>query len=110
MDIETFVSIDPEAIKSQRPPIRLIAAEAVTLIATSFTQADLMPPTVHRGDGHAVLVLPALLGGDPYTAFVRQFLTSVGYSAHGWNLGLNVGPTKRLPEGASYRVIELTVA
>jgi pimeloyl-ACP methyl ester carboxylesterase len=107
MDVETFVRTDPAAAKSQRPPIRLTAAEAVALIATPSTRVDLMPPTVHRGDGHAVLVLPALLGGDPYTVCVRRFLTSVGYSAHGWNLGLNVGPTKRLLEGTSDRVIEL---
>jgi hypothetical protein len=96
MDRETFVRTDLAATKSQRPAIRLTVAEAVALFATSSTPLDLMPQKVRRGDGHPVLVLPSLLSGDTYTIIVRQFLNSLGYSAHGWNLGLNVGPTKRL--------------
>jgi pimeloyl-ACP methyl ester carboxylesterase len=54
------------------------------------------------------LVLPALVCGDRYTAHVRRFLTAIGYSTHGWNLGVNVGLTKRLLDGAAERLIELS--
>jgi len=46
--------------------------------------------------------------GDGYTARVRQFLTALEYSAHGWGLGVNLGPTRRLLEGSADRLIELT--
>src|SRR5271165_2266934 len=109
MDTATVVRTDPASAKSQRPSMRLIVAEAFALIGPS--SAPQLQPTsrpVRAGDGHAVLVLPSLLSGDTYTTLVRQFLTSHGYSAHGWNLGLNVGPTKRLLDGAAERLIELS--
>ncbi len=46
---------------------------------------------VPRGDGHPVLVLPGFLSGDMPTWPLRQFLSSIGYSAWPWGLGLNLG-------------------
>lgn len=54
------------------------------------------------------MVLPRLFSGDASTDFVRQFLTSLQYSVHCWNLGLNIGPTKDLLDGATNRLIELS--
>ena len=36
------------------------------------------------------------------------FLTIIGYSVHGWNLGVNIGPTRRLLDGATDRLIDLS--
>jgi pimeloyl-ACP methyl ester carboxylesterase len=55
-----------------------------------------------------VLVIPALLRGDPYTDMTRRFLTSTGYSARCWELGMNLGPTKRLLNGALQRLSRLS--
>lgn len=44
-----------------------------------------------RGDGHPVLVIPGFLVGDTSTYVLRQFLDSLGYATHPWDLGLNVG-------------------
>jgi hypothetical protein len=63
-----------------------------------------------KGDGHAVLVLPAWLRGDGYTATTCQFLTAIGYSAHGWKPGVNIGPKWRLLDGSAHRLIELSDA
>src|SRR5205814_5833852 len=41
--------------------------------------------------GHAVLVLPGYLSGDPPTSLLRWFLTQIGYRAYPWELGLNFG-------------------
>ena len=71
----------------------------------SFDQFAAVAP---KGDGHTVLVLPGFRRDDRYTARVRLFLTSIGYSAHGWNLGVNIGPTKRLLDGAAERLVELS--
>jgi pimeloyl-ACP methyl ester carboxylesterase len=44
-----------------------------------------------RGDGHAVLVLPGLGGGDTSTMPLRWFLDRLGYRTAGWGLGTNRG-------------------
>jgi pimeloyl-ACP methyl ester carboxylesterase len=44
-----------------------------------------------RGDGHAVIVLPGLLGDDSSTRSLRWFLNEQGFTAHGWELGRNMG-------------------
>jgi pimeloyl-ACP methyl ester carboxylesterase len=84
-------------------------AEAIALVRR-VTKPSLgaLVQEAPAGDDHAVLVLPALLRGDSYTTSVRQFLTAIGYAAFGWDLGVNIGPTKRLLEGASDRLIALS--
>jgi pimeloyl-ACP methyl ester carboxylesterase len=98
-------------LRSRRPSLRLTAAEAVAFIGRGpRVPLDQIVATAPKGDGHSVLVLPALLCGDRYTAYVRRFLTMIGYSVHCWNLGVNIGPTKRLLDGATDRLIELSDA
>ena len=105
---EVVVRINSADPRWRRPSIDRTAAEAVALIGTrSASPFDALLPEVPKGDGHAVLVLPALFRGDPYTEAVRQFLSAIGYSAHGWDLGVNIGPTKRLLDGTSSRLVEL---
>jgi pimeloyl-ACP methyl ester carboxylesterase len=48
---------------------------------------------VPRGDGHAVLVLPGWLTADVSTALLRRYLRLLGYRVHGWQRGVNRGPT-----------------
>ena len=51
------------------------------------------------GDGHPVLVLPGLLAGDGTTWILRRILRRLGYQAHGWGLGVNIGPTAKAVDG-----------
>jgi pimeloyl-ACP methyl ester carboxylesterase len=44
-----------------------------------------------QGDGRPVLVLPGFLSGDMPTWPLRNFLSSIGYRAWPWGLGLNLG-------------------
>jgi pimeloyl-ACP methyl ester carboxylesterase len=100
---------DAMEIGSRRPPLRRTVVEAVALVGPAAKPAiESLLAGVPRGDGHAVLVLPALLRGDGYTAHLRQFLTTIGYAPHGWNLGVNIGPTRRLLDGAADRVAKLS--
>jgi pimeloyl-ACP methyl ester carboxylesterase len=95
--------------RSRRPSLRLTAAEAVAFIGRGPRfPLDRIVATAQKGDGHSVLVLPALLCGDRYTAYVRCLLTVIGYCAHGWNLGVNIGPAKRLLDGATDCLIDLS--
>ena len=48
--------------------------------------------TAPRGDGHPVLVLPGFMTTDASTSVLRRFLKALGYDAHTWNLGRNLGP------------------
>lgn len=48
--------------------------------------------TAPRGDGHPVLVLPGFVTTDASTRILRRYLTALGYDAHAWNLGRNLGP------------------
>src|SRR4051794_10563485 len=44
-----------------------------------------------RGDGHPVLALPGFLASDLSMAPMRRYLKELGYDAHAWNLGRNLG-------------------
>ena len=44
-----------------------------------------------RGDGHPVLVLPGFVASDVSTWPLRAYLRSLGYDAHAWELGRNLG-------------------
>jgi pimeloyl-ACP methyl ester carboxylesterase len=63
--------------------------------------------TQRRGAGHRVLVLPGLAAGDASTLPLRWALQAHGHSAHGWGLGRNVGPTRRVVAGLRDRLVEL---
>jgi pimeloyl-ACP methyl ester carboxylesterase len=109
ISLRPTMPVHRQARISRRPPLRRTLAEAMAVIGPAR-----MPPMASllaaapRGDGHAVLVLPGWLCGDGYTAVVREYLDALGYSAHGWNVGTNVGPTRRLLRGAMDRLIELS--
>ncbi len=58
----------------------------------SIPMASPLLASAPRGDGHPVLVLPGFITTDRSTALLRRFLTRIGYDAHSWNLGRNLGP------------------
>ena len=59
------------------------------------------------GDGQPVLVLPGLMAADGSTRTLRRFLMQLGYRAHGWGLGRNVGPSSEMARGLAQRLEEL---
>jgi pimeloyl-ACP methyl ester carboxylesterase len=81
----------------QRPARSLVLREMLDF----FRPGDAAAP---RGDGHPVLVLPALLKSDGATAFLRRHLESLGYAVYGWQLGVNIGPTDRALDGSERRL------
>jgi len=52
-----------------------------------------------RGDGHPVLVLPGFIANDVSTSVLRRYLKRLGYNAHAWELGRNLGPRSVGPDG-----------
>lgn len=82
----------PEAI---RPPSALLA---LTELPRAIAELGSLPfasgwlASAPRGDGHPVLVLPGFIASDTSTAILRRYLKKLGYDAHAWELGRNLGP------------------
>lgn len=60
-----------------------------------------------KGDGHPVLLLPGFLAGDLSTRPLRGVLRDLGYWAHRWNLGRNLGVRGDLEQRLTRRVAEV---
>lgn len=86
----------------KRPPPRLLVAEARAFVTTRPQFPD--PARTPRGDGHAVLVLPAFLNTDGSTRPLQRFLGACGYRVAGWRLGVNIGPTELALRGIERRL------
>jgi pimeloyl-ACP methyl ester carboxylesterase len=82
------------------PPLGLFALDQgrAALDLIQLRRRRQLARTARVGDGHPVLVLPGLLAGDLSTLPLRRFLRALCYDAHGWELGLNTGPTPELRE------------
>lgn len=89
-----------------RPPTSLWLAEAPRAALELAGAASVSPllAAERRGDGHPVLVLPGLLGGDASTLVLRRYLRWLGYAVSGWELGANVGPTESVVRGLRDRL------
>jgi pimeloyl-ACP methyl ester carboxylesterase len=60
-----------------------------------------------EGDGHPVLVLPGFLASGSSTLPLRRYLGSLGYAAHRWKLGRNLGRVGEMEERLLARLREL---
>ena len=94
---------------AQGPPLALFLAEGLRSAqeANATILASPLLAALPRGDGSPVLVLPGLLTGDVNTSALRWWLSRAGNDAHTWQLGLNVGPVRRVEQGLSRRLLQL---
>jgi pimeloyl-ACP methyl ester carboxylesterase len=78
-----------------KPPSMLLSLteiqRALVELSTLPLAAPLLAQAAH-GDGHPVLVLPGFTASDRSTGILRRYLTRLGYDAHTWDLGRNLGP------------------
>ncbi|MBK1723210.1 esterase/lipase family protein [Thiocystis violacea] len=73
-------------------PFRLALESRAGLEFASLFVAQPFLYGAPTGDGHPVLVLPRLLGCDLSTQPLRHYLSTLGYAASPWELGVNLGP------------------
>jgi pimeloyl-ACP methyl ester carboxylesterase len=87
--------------QSDGPALPLYLSEPGRAVADYglYLAARPLTPTLPRGDGHPVLVLPGLLADDVSTRALRGVLRRLGYDVHGWGLGRNIGPTAACVKG-----------
>ena len=77
------------------PPSKWLALTEVNRATVDLGALALAAPWLQaapRGDGHPVLVLPGFITTDVSTRPLRAYLRSLGYDAHAWKLGRNIGP------------------
>jgi pimeloyl-ACP methyl ester carboxylesterase len=78
-----------------KPPSALLALTELPRALVELGSLGLAAPilaTAPRGDGHPVMVLPGFVTTDISTAPLRRYLRDLGYDAHAWQLGRNLGP------------------
>jgi pimeloyl-ACP methyl ester carboxylesterase len=81
------------ARRRSAPSVAWLALEGQRAFAEwlSYFPAAPLLERAPRGDGHPVLVLPGFMAGDDSTGLLRRYLKRLGYRAHPWLLGRNLG-------------------
>src|SRR5690348_18251561 len=80
------------SVRLRPPGLALLLAEARGIF--EFNASLLLSPLLMRaprGDGHPVLALPGFLASDLSMAPLRRYLLELGYDAHAWRMGRNIG-------------------
>jgi len=97
---------------SLRPPsLGLLLAEVRAPF--EFNASVLLSPLLMRApksDGHPVLVLPGFLASDLSMMPMRRYLRMLGYEAHAWRLGRNMGSLTRMRDKLPARLAEIHAA
>lgn len=95
-----------------RPPaLGLLLAEARGLF--ELNASLLLSPLLMRapkGDGHPVLALPGFLASDLSMVPMRRYLSELGYEAHAWRMGRNLGGLGRIRDSLRARLTEIHAA
>ena len=93
-------------IRAPSKLLLLLEGRALGELATTLALRPLLR-RLERGDGHPVLLLPGFMASDFSTRPLRRFLRDLGYSAHRWALGRNLGPQGDLEQRMGERLTEL---
>ena len=69
------------------------ARELASVASVAVSPARRPAPTLPRGDGRTVLLIPGFFGGDWTMVRLRGFLTRLGYGVEAAGIAVNLGPT-----------------
>ena len=105
----------PKAAAPTKPPSTLLTLAEMHRALFELSTLALAAPILARsprGDGHPVMVLPGFIAGDTSTDLLRRYLNHLGYDAHAWELGRNLGPHAigRQGEKLMERLVEIAQA
>ncbi len=84
----------------------MLEGRALGELATTLALRPLLR-RLSPGDGHPVLLLPGFLASDVSTRPLRRFLRDLGYWAHRWKLGRNLGVQGNLEKRLEERLDEV---
>jgi pimeloyl-ACP methyl ester carboxylesterase len=93
----------------KRPHRALLFAEGRGLaeLGWFFAARPWLKAILPKGDGQPVLVLPGFTASDRSTRPMRGLMNDLGYEAHGWGLGRNLGPRAGVFQALADRLDEL---
>jgi hypothetical protein len=98
----------PDAANAVAPSYLLRLRECQTVLEYfTASRAGNVMSRWPRGDGHRVLVIPGFLAGPESTRFLRKVLRKLGYHAHDWGLGVNLGYRPSMTTELPARLTEL---
>ena len=99
----------PGRVNGELRPSRLLLMLEVRAISDALSMLPMFPLKrfLPHGDNHPVLVLPGFLASSYSTRPLRKFIQELGYRAHRWKLGQNMGYSQNLHDGMRKRVREL---
>ena len=83
----------PRPIREPHPWVQMLGMMQAPLEFGAFLASIPLLPTLRRGDGHPVLVMPGFMGGDSSTLPLRYHLQRWGYAVRGFGQRPNPGPT-----------------
>jgi len=89
------------------PTLRQTIRDFADLARPSLWMTPPTDPDLPRGDGHAVLFAPGIGCNDLILASVVKFFRNLNYDAQGWQIGINLGPTKRIMRRLEERLFAL---
>src|ERR1700721_2099103 len=98
----------PAGRKLRAPGLGLLLAEMRSIF--EFNASLMMSPLLLRapkGDGHPGLGLPGFLASDLSMAPMRRYLAELGYDAHAWQMGRNIGGLSRVRAALRDRLAEI---
>ena len=101
----------PPTERLRAPGLGLLLAEARGIFERNASL--LLSPLLMRaprGDGHPVLLLPGFLASDLSMAPMRRYLRELGYDAHAWRMGRNLGGLARMRVALRDRLAEIHAA
>lgn len=87
---------------------RLVSeSTALAEIASVFALQGRLRNMVAAGEGRPVLLVPGFTATDRLMGRLKRFLNDIGYDAHGWGQGRNMGVRQDLLDGFNQRVARL---
>ena len=88
--------IPPPADLTAPSLIALAGESRVALEAMNFFRKRNALSKFPRGNGQPIMIVPGFATGDANTWLMRQALSKLNFSVYGWELGINLGMTRRL--------------
>ncbi|MEQ1439842.1 alpha/beta hydrolase [Fontimonas sp. SYSU GA230001] len=98
---------DPATPSSPTARLLLLETRVLPEMAGLILRSRALREELPRGDGHAVLIVPGFGAGDGATRPLRTFLGSLGYTAYGWDQGVNLGMRPPIKNALNLRLHKL---